>query len=162
MVTTDTPADAALAPKAARSDSALSARDARGRFGPGNSGKPKGARHRATKVLETLLEADGQRIARAAIKAALGGDVAAQRLVLERLIPARRPQAATVHLPGVLDAVSLADKARAVCDSVAAGEIAPDAGRMVLDSLAAVARIVEASELEQRIAALEKSKDETR
>jgi hypothetical protein len=155
MTASDTPADAPRSLQTVRSDTALSGRDARGRFGPGNPGKPKGARHRATKALETLLEADGQRIARAAIKAALAGDVAAQRLVLERLIPARRPQAEAVHLPAVLEAPGLADKARAVCDAVAAGEIPPDAGRMVLDSLAAVARIAEIAELESRIAALE-------
>lgn len=102
-----------------------------------------------------MLADDAAKVCRAAITAALSGDVGAQRLILERLLPARRPESAPVHLPEVIAAESLAGKARAVVDAVAAGELGPDAGRLVLDSLASVARIAEISELEQRIAALE-------
>ncbi len=146
------------APEAPRTDPAITGRDDRGRFRPGNRGKPRGAKNKATRLLERLIEADAGRVGQACIAAALAGDVGAQRLIFERLLPARRPQSQAVHLPAVSEAEGLADKARAVVDAVAAGELAPDAGRMVLDSLAAVARIAEIAELESRIAALESAR----
>lgn len=39
---------------------AKAARDAEGRFGPGNPGKPAGARHKATQAALALLEGKGK------------------------------------------------------------------------------------------------------
>jgi hypothetical protein len=39
-------------------------RDADGRYAPGNSGKPKGTRHKATRVALALLNGDVDRLTR--------------------------------------------------------------------------------------------------
>ncbi len=61
----------------------------RGRFRPGQSGnpsgRPKGARHKATMAVEALLNGEADAITRKAIDAALAGDMTAIRLCLDRI-----------------------------------------------------------------------------
>jgi len=67
----------------------------RGRpFQPGQSGNPKGrtpgSRNAATMAALAIMEADAASISQKAVELALGGDLTAIRLVLERLVsPAR-------------------------------------------------------------------------
>jgi hypothetical protein len=69
-------------------------RDHAGRWRRGASGnkagKPKGTRHKATLAAETLLEGEAEALTRKAIELALKGDIAALRLCLDRIIPARK------------------------------------------------------------------------
>ena len=63
------------------------------RFEKGNKhgkGRPEGSRNKATIALQSLLDAEGEKITRRAIEMALEGDVTAMRLVMERLIPPAR------------------------------------------------------------------------
>tara|TARA_R110002074_G_scaffold104113_7_gene224749 strand:+ start:1065 stop:1292 length:228 start_codon:yes stop_codon:yes gene_type:complete len=46
-----------------------------GTFAPGNPGKPKGPRHRATQAVEALLEGQHEALTQATIDKALEGDV---------------------------------------------------------------------------------------
>ena len=60
-----------------------SAPKTRGRpFGPGNPGKPKGARHKVTMLAEKLMADDAESVVRAVLTAATEGDMVAARLVL--------------------------------------------------------------------------------
>ncbi len=61
-------------------------RDQLGRFGPGNSGKPRGAHHKATLAVEKLLDGEGEALAGKAVDLALSGDFAALRLCMERIL----------------------------------------------------------------------------
>src|SRR3954451_23330892 len=67
-------------------------RDARGRFGPGNSGRPKGARSRLVTELEQAMELAAPEIVRILIARAQCGDgsMEAAKYVLERVAPSRR------------------------------------------------------------------------
>ena len=82
----------------------------RGRpFAPGNPGKPKGARHRATRAMEALLDGESEALTRRAIEMALAGDSTAMRLCMDRLLPALRERPVSVDLPplnGSQDAVA--------------------------------------------------------
>lgn len=130
-------------------------RDARGRFAPGNAGRPVGTRTKATRAVEALLEGEAEALTRRAVEKALDGDVQALRLCLERLAPARKPEGRTVELPELAEAATPAEQARAIVAAVATGQVPADVGKALLDGIASVCRIVEISELEQRIAALE-------
>jgi hypothetical protein len=54
---------------------------------------------------------------------ALGGDVVAMRLCLERLCPPRKDRSVTFALPPIISARDAADIAAAVAEAVAAGPI---------------------------------------
>src|SRR5918993_3314619 len=63
----------------------------RGRpFTAGNSGRPKGARNRATLAAEALLDGEADALTRKAVEMALAGDPTALRLCLDRLLPPRK------------------------------------------------------------------------
>ena len=78
------------------------------RFRPGRSGNPRGktpgTRHAATRLGEKLL-ADGiEAVATAVLDAAKGGDMAAARIVMERLVPVRKGAAIRFAVPPITTA----------------------------------------------------------
>jgi hypothetical protein len=108
------------------------ARNTRGRpFGPGNAGKPKGARHRITRAAEALLDGEGEALTRKAIELALAGDGMALRLCLERILPPRKERPVEIELPGLTGAKDAVAASAALLAAVAAGEIAPGEAREV-------------------------------
>lgn len=125
-------------------------------FAPGNPGKPKGARNRATRLLEALLGDSAEAVAIAVISAAKGGDTAAARLVLERVLPARKDSPVTIKLPADVSAAGLVAAGRAVLKSVATGQLTPSEGDAMMGLLERQRRIIDTANLEGRLAALER------
>jgi hypothetical protein len=52
------------------------------------AGRPRGSRNRTTILMQSVLEADGEALARKAIDLAKGGDLTALRMCMDRLVPA--------------------------------------------------------------------------
>ena len=130
-----------------------------GRFTPGVSGNPKGrpvgSRHQVTRAIEALLEGEHEALARKAIDLAKEGDMVAMRLCLDRLAPSRKDAPVSIALPAVRSAADAVEASAAILASVAAGEITPDEAGRIMALLTAHKGIVEAGDLESRIAALE-------
>lgn len=125
------------------------------RFKPGNPGKPKGTRSRATMAAEALLNGEAEALTRKAVERALEGDSVALRLCLERLVPPRKDAPVTIDLPKIESASDVVDASAAVLAAVGAGEVTPDEAGRVMTLLTAHRNIIEVGELERRIAALE-------
>lgn len=100
-----------------------SGRNTDGTFAPGNPGKPKGARHRATQAALALLEGEAEALTRKAVETALAGDTAALRLCLERIAPPRRDAPVQFDLPRMETARDAATAAGAVLEAVAEGDL---------------------------------------
>jgi hypothetical protein len=134
----------------------------RGRFQPGRSGnpagKPKGARNRATRAAEALLDGESEELTRKAIELAKAGDGTALRLCLERLIPARRDRPVNFDLPAIETANDAAKAMGAILQAVAAGEISPSEGAEVARLLESFTKALEIAAFEQRLTALENRK----
>lgn len=128
------------------------------RFQPGNPGRPRGARHKTTLAIEALLEGQAEALTQKAVSMALEGDGPALRLCLDRLAPPRRDAPVSIDLPAVRTAEDAVAASAAVLDAVAAGEVTPDEAGRVMALLTAHRGIVEAGDLERRIAALEGAK----
>jgi hypothetical protein len=86
---------------------------------------------------------------------ALGGDIQAMKLLLDRVLPVRKPSQEVVRVSQWAAASSLADKADAVLSAVADGGLSPEIGAQLVAALGTTARIVEVSELLARVEALE-------
>ena len=134
----------------------------RGRpFGAGASGnpagRPAGSRNRATVALEALLEGEGEAITRACIDAAKGGDSVALRLCMERLFPLRRGRPVQFTLPHLAGPADLVTALAGILTATAAGELSPDEASQVAGILETKRRALETTELETRLAALEKA-----
>jgi len=129
---------------------------------PGQSGNPKGKPSGSGKVaaLRAGIADHVPAIIKTLTDAALAGDVAAARLLLERVIPAIKAseEAAPVNLPDG----TLTEQGRAVVAAVAAGEIAPSQGASIMGSLGALQKLTEADELLARIEALEAANAKTK
>lgn len=136
----------------------------RGRpFAKGQSGNPRGRPVGAGKVAKfrAAIEDEIPEVLGAMVKAAKLGDASAARLLIERAVPALRPVDLPVALPAVPSSATIADQGRAIIESVAAGRITPDQATALLGSLAGLARLVETTELEERIRRLEEASDGT-
>jgi len=136
-------------------------RDASGRFAPGNPGRPKGARNKATQAALALLEGEAEALTRKAVETALEGDTTALRLCLERIAPPRKDAPVAFTLPSMQSARDAAQAAGAVLAAVADGELTPTEGAHVMALVEAYRRTLETTELEARLAALEGGDNDT-
>lgn len=125
------------------------------KFKPGNPGRPKGARHRVTLAVEALLEGQHEALTQRAIDKALEGDTVALRLCLERIAPARKDAPITIELPPVKSAEDAVGASAALLAAVGAGDVTPGEAGAVMALLVSHKTILEAGDLERRIAALE-------
>ena len=126
-----------------------------GTFGPGNPGKPKGARNKATMAVHHLLEGKADALTNAVIGKALEGDATAMRLCIERIAPARKDSPVELHLPKIETATEAANAASAILAAVASGEVTPLEGATIMSLVEQFRRTLEVTEIERRILALE-------
>ena len=136
-------------------DKAAEGRDQKGRFGPGNPGRPKGTRHKVTVAAQKLLDKDSKALTRKAVSMALDGDTVALRLCLERICPPRKDSPITFTLPAMNSAEDAAQAAGAIIQAVAAGDLTPLEGASVMALVETFRRTLEASDFEARLAKLE-------
>ena len=127
---------------------------------PNRVGRPPGSKNKRTIIREALAQAfEGGEVGfwAAVVAQAKGGDLQAAAMLADRLMPKLRPHVEPVALSEPLDG-TLADNARAVLRLVARGEIGADVGKELLAAIADVGKIIEITELEQRITRLEELK----
>jgi len=120
-----------------------------------NPRRPLGAPSKATMAALALLDGEAEALTRQAVTMALGGDVTALRLCLERIAPPRRDAPVTFALPPMTTARDAATAAGAVLGAVADGDLTPTEGAHVMGLIETYRRTLETTELEARLAALE-------
>ena len=138
-----------------RNNGETTGRDASGRFTEGNPGRPRGARHKATRAALALLDGEAEALTRQAVTMALDGDGAALRLCLERIAPPRKDAPVQFNLPRMETARDAAKAAGAVLEAVAEGDLTPTEGAHIMGLVETYRRTLETSELEARVAILE-------
>lgn len=140
-----------------RNNGETTGRDASGRFTEGNPGRPRGARHKATRAALALLDGEAEGLTRKAVELALDGDTTALRLCLERIAPPRKDAPVQFDLPPMQSAADAARAAGAVLDAVAGGDLTPTEGAHIMALVETYRRTLETSDLEARVTALEVS-----
>jgi hypothetical protein len=81
-----------------KTDTKQGARFRKGQSG-NPSGRPRGARNKATLAVEALLDGEAEALTRKAIERALEGDTTALRLCLDRLLPPRKDRLVSFAMP---------------------------------------------------------------
>src|SRR5438105_14162830 len=119
-------------------------------FPPGNPGRPKGARHKATLAAEALLDGEAEGLTRKAVEAALGGDMAALRLCLDRIVPPRRERPVNCRIPPLKSAEDAAVAMEAITEAVAAGELLLGEAESASALVHRFVRTIEAGDLRKR------------
>jgi len=117
------------------------------------AGRPKGSGLSAQ--LRQAIEGEAASIIDALIEQAKGGDTAAAKTLLDRVLPALKPESQAIHLPELVAAGTMAEKARAAIDAAGAGAVSPSAASDLVSAIAGLAKIIETTELQKRLEALE-------
>lgn len=118
------------------------------------AGRPRGIRDRRTELRGMLLESAPELIAKV-VAMARAGDTTALRICMDRLLPPAKAKDDPVPLDGITD--SLTANSRRIVRAMSEGHITPEEASTMLGALASQARIVEADEIEKRLAALEQA-----
>jgi hypothetical protein len=130
-------------------------------FQPGQSGNPagrrRGTKNRVTVLAERMLTDDIGEVVKAVVDKAKAGDMAAARLVVERALPPpRKGRPIEFPLSKIKGAADVAAALGEVAALMAKGKLSPDEASAVAGVLETHRKAIETSELEQRVAALEK------
>ena len=130
------------------------------RFKPGQSGnpngRPKGSRHRITLIAEQMVDGAAEEIVGKIIEHAKQGDPTALKMLLDRILPARKERPTQFALPPINSTGDLPTAFAAISSAVADGEITMTEGAEASRLLENYARAVEVTELAARMDALEK------
>jgi hypothetical protein len=132
----------------------------RGRpFPKGRSGNPRGrplgARNAATRLAEQLLDGEAAAITRKAIELAKSGDRLALRLCMDRIVPPRRDRSVHFTIPELNLAADASKAIAAIASAVARGELGVSEATELSRMIEAYVRVIEATDLEKRLLALE-------
>ena len=122
------------------------------------NGRPPGARGKAALLAEHLIDADCAGIVSQLVVSAKGGDTAAAKVLLDRLLPAKRDRHIEYQLPPINSAADAASAINTVLVGVGSGELTASEGDGLVRMIEAAAKIIELSMLEARVAALEAAK----
>jgi hypothetical protein len=140
-------------------------RDERGRFLPGNPGGPGNPNVRrqaeyAAAVREAVTPERVAALMRRFLKAALEGDVAAARLVFDRVLGkagVESTDSVPVDLPEIATAQDIVAAASCVVAALRAGKISADEATKLMAIVETFRRTLETADLEVRLAELERS-----
>jgi hypothetical protein len=142
-----------------------SERDAKGRFGPGNPGGPGGSRRRASELRQAAEEAVSPEIIKSAMRKcavlALQGNLTALRILLERTLGRpleAREDAEPLDLtpPRLRTAADCSTALEKVTDAICRGTVEVQSAKLLIDAITARIKVLEVTELEARLAELEK------
>jgi len=123
---------------------------------PGQSGNPKGRPPSSSVAqLRAQLGEHLPELVQRVLLQALAGDTTAQRLLLDRVWPALKPEQLPVVLADYSADSPLMQQGKAIMQAMAQGDIPPDVANDLLGGLARMAGIKVVDELEERIRAME-------
>jgi len=127
-----------------------------GRFSPGASGNPSGRPSTESTALRAQLAEHGSAIAAVVVEAAIGGDLHAAKLVLDRISPPLKAHAAPIllDLPGPANATSTA---AAIIRAAVDGDLPPDVAAQLVAAVGTLTRIIEVDEMKDRMESLERA-----
>ena len=111
---------------------------------------PRGSRNKTTMAAITLLEGEAEALTRIAIEKALGGDMVALRLCLERIAPPAKGRAVEIDLPAIETPTDVVAAIGAGARAMAAGDITPEEAQTVAGVIETQRRAVETAALRQQ------------
>ena len=124
---------------------------------PNPNGRPAGRPDKRLLATQEALD-EMRNIVAMLVGRALEGDTNAASIVLSKVLPSVKAQAEKVHFDFDSSA-PVSHQVAQVLDAIAAGAVAPDVGRLVIESVKALSDVRATEELAARIEALEAATD---
>ncbi len=119
------------------------------------AGRPRGARNQATLLMQNLLADDAEAIGRKAIEMAKAGDLAAIRLCMDRLAPARKDEPVAFEFPPIEKPADIVAATACIVAAVAAGELTPSQAAVLSKVIDVHVRALDSKGFNERLAELE-------
>lgn len=119
------------------------------------AGKAPGTESKITK-LRNMIAARVPDIIDRLIESAINGDTQAAKLLIERALPAYRTESMPINL-AITEKLNLVEIGNKIISAIGNGEMSPDQGTQLLLVLSNQAKLIEVTDLEQRIKALEEA-----
>jgi hypothetical protein len=123
-------------------------RDATGRFGVGNAGRPRGAKNKTAAIALALLAGEEPELVGKGIELAKAGDVQMLKFLLDRLLP--KDRLIQIDIPPLDFADDAIDGMAAVSGAIAEGQITPSEGAALASMIGGYSRSLEVAELSKR------------
>lgn len=120
------------------------------------SGRPRKIINNFTRVAIELINEQTEAITKKAIELALDGDIQAIRIIMERILPARKELPINIAIPSIKNSGDVLEVNRQILDSVAFGEITPSEGEKIMNMSDKIRMAIDTNELENRLLLLEK------
>jgi hypothetical protein len=120
------------------------------------AGRPRGSRNRTALLMENLLSYEAEAIGRKAVEMAIKGDMAAIRLCMDRLAPARKEESIAFELPPLEKPADSVAAAATLVAAVAEGELTPSEAAQLAKVIEVYVRAIETKVFDERLASLEK------
>jgi hypothetical protein len=120
------------------------------------AGRPRGSRNRTALLMENLLSYEAEAIGRKAVEMAIKGDMAAIRLCMDRLAPARKDEPVAFELPPLEKPADSVAAAATLVAAVAEGELTPSEAAQLAKVIEVYVRAIETKVFDERLTSLEK------
>jgi hypothetical protein len=137
----------------------------RGRpFKPGNPGRPPGSKNKTTRMAEQLVEGQAEQVVQKLLELAQAGNLAALRMVLDRVWPPRKGQPVNVVMPPINTSEDVFPAIAAIWTAIREGGLTPEEASALSIVIDRSIQAIELYDITKRIAALEArdKRDETR
>jgi hypothetical protein len=119
------------------------------------AGRPRGARNQRTILLENIMDGESETILQTAIGKAKEGDIAAIRMVIDRIAPIRKNPPIEFELPPIEKPADAVAATAAIASAVGTGELTPAEAAQLSKVVDVYVRAVELRDFEPRLKMLE-------
>ena len=121
-------------------------------------GRPVGTRNKTTLAALSLIEDEGEQLARKAVELALDGDLPALKLCMDRLLPpAKERPLEAFSLPQLNDQRSVLDALDTIANKLSQGELLPAEATSICKVLEQYRKHFETTERTERLETLERT-----
>lgn len=121
-------------------------------------GRPVGTRNKTTLAALSLIEDEGEQLARKAVELALDGDLPALKLCMDRLLPpAKERPLEAFSLPQLNDHRSVLDALDTIANKLSQGELLPAEATSICKVLEQYRKHFETTERTERLETLERT-----
>ena len=121
------------------------------------AGRPRGARNKRTLAAESMFDRDSASIIGKVIEFAMGGDVAAIRLCLDRIYPRPRERPTALDMPPMTTPADAVAAMGAITQAVGDGDLGPQKAADLAKVVAGFSQTIATAELEQRLGEAERA-----
>jgi hypothetical protein len=121
------------------------------------AGRPRGSRNKASLRAQEMIEERAEEFVNKLLSLAIGGNIGALRLCLDRLVPARTNEPLLCEMPRVAKPADAVTAIGGLASAAIAGDVTADEAAKLANVVSLYVKALDAYEFEGRIAELERT-----